>query len=170
MSPELGDWTEGRLSGNPPRLFRLRQLAATFRAFGIPWDPPGFVQGKFIQPEQPRYATLLSKLTAEMPKESSRWAEAHQLPEFFAILYDYREQVGGVLAFSSGVLTASGLYLHAHRKVGELNRVIQDNVAVVEDVLVELIDPEAAAFSVEQLASDHGYPDVDLFDIDSDWW
>jgi len=170
MSPEFADWTEERLAGNPPRLFRLRQLVAMFRAFGIPWELPSFVEGKFIHPEQPRYAALLSKLAADLPKGSDRWADGHQLPAFFSILYDYREQVGGVLAFSSGVLEASGLYLHAHRKAGELNRVIEDNVAVIEDVLLELISPEAAVFSVEQMARDFAYPDVDLFDIDSDWW
>jgi len=51
-----------------------------------------------------------------------------------------------------------------------LNRVIQDNVGVIEDILVDLISPEAAAFSVENLARDFAYPDVDLFEIDSDWW
>jgi hypothetical protein len=170
MSPEFGDWTEDHLASNPPRLFRLRQLVALFRAFGLPWDPPAFVEGKFIRPELPRYAALMSKLLAELPKGAGRWPDGHQLPEFFAILYDYREQIGRVLAFSSGVLEASGLYLHAHNKAGELNRVIAANVGIVEDALVELISPEAAAFSLEQLARDFEYPDVDLFDIDSDWW
>src|SRR5262249_27865395 len=101
---------------------------------------------------------------------SERWPIGHQLPEFFAILYDYREQVDGVLSFSSGVLEASGLYRHAYRKVGELNRIIRDNVAIVEDLLVAAISPEAATFSVEQLAREHGYPDVDLHDIDLDWY
>jgi hypothetical protein len=62
------------------------------------------------------------------------------------------------------------LDLHAHRKAGELNRVIRENVAIIDDVLVELISPEGATFSVEQLARDYGYPDVDLFEVDSDWW
>ena len=111
MSPEFADWTEERLAGNPPRLFRMRRLVAMFRAFGLTWDPPSFIEGKFIHPEQPRYADVLCRLTAEMPKGSERWADGHQLPAFFSILYDYREQVGSVLAFSSGVLEASGLYL-----------------------------------------------------------
>jgi hypothetical protein len=170
LTPELGDWTEERLSDNPPRLFRLRQLIALFRGFGIPWDPPAFVEGRFIDPEQPRYAALLSKLTAEMLQGSDRWGAAHQLPEFFAILYDYRERLEKVLSFSSGVLEASGLYLHAHHKAGELNRVIRDNIAIIDDNLAALISPEDATFSVEQLARDYAYPNVDLFEIDADWW
>ncbi len=37
-------------------------------------------------------------------------------------------------------------------------------------MLAALISPEAAEFSVEQLARDHGYPDVNLGDIDEEWW
>ena len=48
LSPRMDDWTEERLAGNPPRLFRLRQLAALFRAFDIPWDLQSFVEGRFI--------------------------------------------------------------------------------------------------------------------------
>ena len=170
MSPEFADWTEDGLADNPPRLFRLRQLVAMFRAFGIKWDPPAFVAGKFIDPQQPRHTAVLSKLVATMPERAGRWVDGYQLPDFFAILFDYREQVGRVLEFSGGVLEASGLYLHAYRKAGELNQVIQDNIGVIEDILVDLISPEAAVFSVEQLAQDFAYPDVDLLDIDLDCW
>ncbi len=44
-----------------------------------------------------------------------------QLPEFFAILFSYREQIDQVLSFSSGVMEASGLYLQAHRVAAKLN-------------------------------------------------
>lgn len=170
MSPKLREWTEEQFANNPPRLFRLRQLVALFRAFGIPWNPTSFVQGKFIEPDLPRYAALLSKLTAEMPHGSAHWTHSHQLPQFFSILLDFRKRVENVLDFSSGVQEASGLYLHAHRKAGELNSVIQDNIAIIEGTLVELISPEAAAFSIEQLTRDFEYPDVDLFEIDLNSW
>jgi hypothetical protein len=69
LSPNLNDWTEERLAGNPPRLFRLRQLGALFRAFDLPWDLHSFVEGRFIQPEQPRYDALLSRLATEMAED-----------------------------------------------------------------------------------------------------
>lgn len=75
------------------------------------------------------------------------------------------------LSFSSGVIIeGNGLRLYAHRKAGELNRIIRDNVAIIDDVLVAFISPEAKVFSVDQLACDYGYPDVDLFEIDVEWW
>lgn len=172
LSPDLGDWSEARLSSNPPRLFRLRQLVALFRAFDIPWDPSSFVEGKFIQPESTRYAAALEKMAKELPEATSYdlRSENDQLPACFEILFSYRERVDDVLSFSSGVLAASGPYLYAHRKTGELNRIIQDNLAIIEDILVTLISPEATVFSIEQLARDYDYPDVDLFDIDAGWW
>ena len=169
LSPELTDWTEERLSGNPPRLVRLRRLAAMFRAFGLPWDPPGFAEGNFIQPEDPRYAGALARLAARMPRGAPGRAAAHHLPDFFAILFDYRTRVDSVLSFSSGVLEAGGLYLSAYRTAEELNQVIRDHVAIVDDILVALVSPEGASFSVEALARDYGYPDVDLLAIDVEW-
>jgi hypothetical protein len=77
--------------------------------------------------------------------------------------------VDHVLSFSCGVLEASGLYLYAHRKAEEMNRIIRDNVSIVDDILVALISPEETSFSVEQLTREYGYPDVDLFEIDSAW-
>jgi hypothetical protein len=170
LTPKLADWTDERLSDNPPRLFRLRRLMALFRAFGLPWDPLSFTEGKFIRPEQPRYAALLGKLAGEMSEGSRRRVEGHHLPKFFEILYEYRERVENVLSFSSGVLEASGLYLHAHNKAGKVNQVIRGNLPLIEDSLAELISPEGAEFRVEQLIQDYGYPDVDLFEIDADWW
>lgn len=173
LSPAMDDWTEERFAGNPPRLFRLRQLAALFRAFGVPWDLQSFVGGRFIQPEQPRYDALLSRLATEMAEDmglGGMEVYRHQLPAFFAILFDYRTRVDSILSFSGGVTEASGLYLYAHRKAADLNRSIESHVAVIEDILAVLISPEAATFSVGQLVRDHGYPDVDLSAIDEDWF
>lgn len=170
LSPDLSDWTEKRLSDNPPRIFRLRQLAAMFNAFDLPWNPQLFIEGGFISPEQKRYADALSKLAEEMPEMSRKLAESDQLPDFFRILFDYRSRVDDVLYFPGGVLEASGLYLHAYSKAGELNKIIHDNVNIIDDALVALISPEAATFTVENLVQDYGYPDVDLSEIDADWW
>lgn len=172
LAPDVADWSEDRFSENPPRLFRLRQLVALFRAFELAWNPSLFVEGKFIQPASPRYAALLDMMDSTMPeaRKHGLGAQHHQLPDCFEILLRYRERVEGILSFSSGVLEASGLYLYAHWKVGELNRIIQENVAIIEDLLVAFISPEAKEFSVDQLTRDYGYPDVDLFEIDADWW
>jgi hypothetical protein len=169
LSSQFADWTEERFNENPPRLFRLRRLVALFRAFDIPWGPASFIKGEFIQSEQPRYAGLLSKLAAQIPNGLEPW-QRHRLPEFFAMLFGLRDKVDGVLEYFSGLYEATGLAFYAYQKGCDLNQVIQDNVGDIENLLVELISPEAATFTVEQLSKNFGYPDVDLFKIDLDWF
>jgi len=171
LTPDMTNWSEERLSDNPPRLYRLRKLIALFRAFEIDWDPTSFVKGRFIQPESPRYAALVDMMMSEMPaaRRQDFGVDYRQLPDCFEILLRYRECVGDVLAFSSGLLEADGLYLYAHRKAGELNQIIQENIPIVEDILAALVSPEAKSFPLDQMARDYGYPDVDLSEIDEVW-
>lgn len=174
LTPELNDWTEERLADNPPRLIRLRRLIALFQAFGLPWEPTGFTQGKFLklkasQERASRYGALLSKYRAEMPEEYREAVKHHFLPSFFEVLFGYRSQLERALSFPSGFLAASGLFLHALQKMGDVNRAVRDRVIPIDDILAELISPEGASFSVGHLAQEFGYPDVNLFEIDTDW-
>lgn len=67
------------------------------------------------------------------------------------------------------MLEASGLYAYPYQKIAELNQTIQANVALIDDILMVFISPEARVFSIDQLARDFNYPDVDLQEIDGDW-
>jgi len=33
-----------------------------------------------------------------------------------------------------------------------------------------MISPEMTTFSIEQMVRDYGYPDVDVYEIDADWY
>ena len=171
LTPEFESWTEERLSENPPRLIRLRQLEALFQAFGVPWNPRSFVEGKFIQPEHSRYDSLLTKLSAELQEETTHsvWTDRNRLPRFFATLFDYRMRLEGALSFSNLILSASGLFKLAYDKICVLNRIIQNNIVNIDDTLAVLISPEMTAFPIEQIVRDYGYPDVNLCEIDEDW-
>ena len=144
-------------------------MKALFQAFNLSWDPVSFTKGGFIDPKDPRYASVHSKLTSELHPAVRERAVNRQLPYFFEMLFEYRKRVEDVLRAHSGVLSASGLYRLALRKSETLNRVIADNLGVIEDVLVELISPEGREFTVAHLAKEYGYPDVELWSIDADW-
>ena len=171
-TPDLNEWTEERLVDNPPRLLRLQQLRALFQAFGIVWDPVAFTTGQFIQPDYPRYAVVLTRAATEMPiivaGELSQ--ERYHLPILFAILLRYRETLDRGLNFAGGVAEASGLAYYAYAKVEQLNREIRGKLAIVEDVLAALISPEGRSFSIDELARDYGYPDVDVRGVDAEWY
>lgn len=168
LTPKLSDWNERTLAFNLPRLVRLQQLQALFRAFQIPWNPPAFTRGEFIQPESRKYDVPFSQLAEKMPEGRSGpfAAERRQLPNFFAILFDYRRRVNRLLMYGSGVLAASGLNMLAYRRALDLNDVIGQNIGIIDDLLVALISPDGATFSVDQLVRDYGYSEEDLDDLD----
>ena len=69
LSPVVKNWNEEALADNPPRLYRLQQLMALFRAYDVPWDPEAFMEGTFIETDHARYRAVLSELTDELRKE-----------------------------------------------------------------------------------------------------
>ena len=113
MVPDLQEWSEDSLSSNPPRLVRLKQLKALFRAFEIPWNPSDFREGSFIEPEDPRHVPLLKRVASEVSEAPTLTLGSlgNQLPRLFSILLDYREDVDRALSFSDGFIEASGLSL-----------------------------------------------------------
>ena len=170
LSPVVKNWNEEALADNPPRLYRLQQLMALFRAYDVPWDPEAFMEGTFIETDHPRYRAVLSELTDELRESARDRAGAHQLPDFFKTLFRYRSRVNAVLSFSNGVMAASGLYHCAHHKAEGMNSIIRANVSIIDDTLVALVSPDAATFTTAQLVQDYGYPDIDLSEIDLAWW
>lgn len=176
--PDVNRWNEKSLSWSPSSHFRFQQLVAMFNAFEIEWNPEAFVNGEFIKYDDPRYASLLDTLHTSMlemlpvdMRESINYGHgfgvhSDQLTDCFNILFKYRERVGSILTFSDGVLAASGLYLFAHQKTDELNRIVRENLGIIDDILVAIISPEEKQFSMVQMVNDYGYPDVDLCKID----
>ena len=170
MSPEVVEWSEERLADNPPRLVRLRQLTALFRAFGIPWSMSSFRDGSFIKQGQDHEA-LLQRAASEMPAElqERHGPSAEQLPMAFSILLRYREEVGRTLSSSTGT-EASAFYFWALRRIGQLNETIRQGVQPIDEILAELISPDGKYFTLNALVQDFGYPQDDLDQIDDDWW
>lgn len=172
MCPEFSDWTEERLGNTPALLFRLQRLMALFRAFRIPWAPSRFVNGHFVRPDDSRYASMLRELAEEMPEVGKGYMtfRENDLAALFQVLYEYRERLDSGLCYTGGFLEASGGCLYAIRKIDRVNSGIRANLAVIEDLLVEIICPDDVVFSIEQMVRDFDYPDVDLNDIDDDWF
>ena len=91
---------------------------------------------------------------------------SQQLPHCFEILLRYRQNVEATVSCFAGTVMASGMNYYALQKAGTINRVLRDNLGIVDDLLVSLISPEAKSFPVGQLVRDFGYPEVDLVAID----
>ena len=179
FTPDQSEWNTEALRENPPRLIRLQRLKALFHAFGIPFDRSQFEKGKFIDWKNPVYEVFRDRARAwfvreraegRSPVEPDVEARPFVLEFVFERLLEYRVALDQSLSFNRGCLAASGLYYFQLKKIEELNRVIHDHLAIIEDLLVELISPTGRTISFEQLVKEHGYPDVDLFEIDVRWF
>jgi len=176
-TPDQRDWNEQALEPNPPRLIRLQRLKALFHAFGIPFDPQSFQEGGFIDCEDPVYEVFLERARSQFLKEGTegRHSGTNQVTAFylrpvFKNLLKYRIALEEPLTFNRGVSVAGDLFYFEFLKINELNRVIRDHIAIIEDLLVEVISPTRRTFSRKQLVKEHGYPDVDLDEIDFNWF
>jgi hypothetical protein len=171
MTPNYDEWAEESLSDNPPRLIRLRQLTAIFQAFGIPWDPRSFVRGTFIQPDLHPYHPLLSRLSTESENGLMNydWTDHKVLRIFFEILIDYRIHVESVRSYPHRIWTPSGVIRVAYNKICELSGIVENNIETIDGILTAVISPKMAAFSMEQMMRDYGYPDDNLEEIDIAW-
>ena len=176
LSPDRLDWNASALGGNPPRLIRYQRLMAILAAFGIKTDLASFEKGEFIDANDPAYEPLLSRARRGLPKslvssmERRREDGRSQLRGLFRMLLKYRLKLHPALNFASGTMEASGLYFYALQKTKELNEAIRPHLAIVDDLLAELISPTGASVTVAELASRHGYPLDDLFEIDVAWF
>jgi len=174
LTPNLKQWTQRRLKDNPPRLLRLQRLQAMFAAFGIPFDPAAFIQGKFINVDHPGYEGILKEAIEtlkQIPGVTHPKVSRGNLPYAFEILFQYRERVEQVLSFLSGTGgVTSDLFTYVHRKIACLNKIIRDHLNIIDDILTTLISPQGQTFTEEELSRLYGYPIVDLWDIDALWF
>ena len=170
LTPHLEEWTEAHQARNPPRLIRLRRLQAMFRAFGIAWDPRAFEEGGFIDPGDPRYATILHRFEPRrIPGIVSSFVAPEHLARSFAILLEFRVDVQRVLDHPERIFASDGAILRALESMTAVATDLRTSVRLVDDGLAELISPGAVAFGLEEMRGEHGYPDVDLGMIDAEW-
>jgi hypothetical protein len=92
-----------------------------------------------------------------------------EIVTLFTKLMDYRRRWNYLVEFSSGLYACSAKNRYAYYKIGEVNGAIQDEIAPIDDVLTFIISPSKKAISKDDLIKRFDYPDVNLFDIDSEW-
>jgi hypothetical protein len=123
--PNMREWAEDRFADSPPILYRLQRFYALLRAFELGTDPSEFAHGHFIKPLTiHRYEALIARMSSELEQMIGHRQECHpcRLPRCFEILLDYREQLERLLAFSSGVLAASGFFTLCVQESGRSQR------------------------------------------------
>ena len=162
---EMSDWAEP--VNHPITKVRYRRIAALSRALGL-GTPADLVSGSFLAADHdPRRRRALEELAAS--GNEKRVVEGVAAALLFRHLLHYRRDVEKVVTFAGGWLEA-GLGMAA---VFEIERRIGSQVAeLMTDIdrwLCTLMDPADRAFALSELLANHGWPDVDLFQLERDY-
>jgi len=158
-------WAEPPEGSAKVRYGRIAALAGALR-LGTPAD---LVKGAFLDPDavDPRYQPLLEELAKRAPYGGS--VRGWTVRMLYANLLQYRVDVEKVVRASSGWLECSdpvlvGMILEQNRIGAQLTALVAD----VERWLCTLMDPVGRTFELRELIARHGWPDVDLQQLELD--
>ncbi len=177
--PDLTKWKDANFSQKDSLGFKYNKLMALFRALEIPWDPEGFIEGRFIDLNSSRYDIVIEKIKADMSKmnlgcfvrrmdNSSR--TKRYLMECFNVLLEYRQDFERQFNVASGVMAAPPVVIYAYRIAMHFNDIIRSKIDYIENILLKFISPEEKNFTSDQLKNEYGYPDSSMYTDELDEW
>lgn len=176
MTPDRNEWTAKQLESNPPRLVRLQRLRAFAKAFDV---QPGFEtlwSGDFIAQRQleryePFRQRVLSDCETQFPavlRTARSPMSRHDVEQIYRRLFQFlTEHAYPMLDVNSDVLEASGFYLYPLLRVSLALAEFPEAIRPLEELAGLVIDPEGRSFTEQELAK-HGWPKVDLDELDAD--
>jgi hypothetical protein len=177
MTPDRNSWTEELLASNPPRLVRLQRLRALAKAFDV---QPGFEtlwSGDFIAQRpleryEPFRQRVLSDCETQFPvvlRTARSPLDVRNVEWIYKQLFQFlAKHAYPMLNVNSGVLMASGFHLYPLRRVELALARIPEAIRPIEEIVGLVIGPDGRSFTAQELA-EHGWPAVDLDELDADW-
>ncbi|WP_338768324.1 hypothetical protein WAF17_07575 [Bernardetia sp. ABR2-2B] len=188
LVPKQSEWNEEAISSNPPRLYRLQQLKSLMKAFDIGENlSKDFKNGSFLRGRGAFEYKLINndveKYVDNLESQSYKERKKRQLEDYkiqngrslsftFTKFLDVIERADNLLKINSGVMEASTIMGgYTVNKVWDLaNSIDKEKLDEVKDLLCSMIDSEQKTFSQKILTEKYNFPDVDLEEIDMDWW
>lgn len=193
MTPNQNEWSEKTLNTNKPRLIRFQRIKALLIAFDIvqinsqnknstinfftQQNSPiqdltkigvlSFMSGEFIKTRDfSKYISLIS-IIEQNSLSMKAPVEILDLERFYSYLMQYRISVYEVLSYNRRVLEASNKgFIAAIKFTGEVNNKIKEQIKMVDNLLVQFIDPERKILSEQELIDKYDFPKDDLDEID----
>lgn len=181
MLPDPSTWDADYLARDEPVLYRLKQLEALLRAFGLGSNLRADIQcsGFFAHRTPDDFLPLLTnieKYAMENTYERKQWEREagrveHGLGMLFQILLRFSHEVRSLLAFNSGWYEVSSIT--ARYSIDKTQKFLEaidlQGLHEVEALLCKILDPRDRTFTRAELIANFGYPDVDLLDIDAEY-
>jgi hypothetical protein len=173
LSQLLAAWhlikADGAVPADGSARVRYQQMAALTRALGL-GTPSEVASGAFLpDPLDERRRRVVEELAAR--SRLGRPTRRDNAELLFTQLIHYRLDVERVVTATAGWLECSDPALLA--MIEEQNRIGRALVGLVADVdrwLRLLLDPDGRTFALSELIAHHGWPDVDLHELEMDEW
>ena len=175
----IEDWDEQKLSDNPPRYYRLRQLNILFEAYSL-GNIADFKSGDFIRKRPLEEYKDLPDMANHFDKEILKMTDSYDyyqeegldywmVEKLFTTLIGYRKIISNANKYTSGVIECGSLFKYAYDLIGHFNYLISKELDIIDDVVSFIISPSGKTYSVNELISKYGFPDVNLKNIDIEW-
>lgn len=134
-----------------------------------------FLEGQFILRREPadyRHVILMLKPHWSediKPGQDTPAYNIFDVQNLWERLIHFRLEAERIANYNGGVLEASRWYSCAINATETVCSALRGQLKEIDDILARLIDPKLRVMSREELIARHGFPNVDLFDIDCDW-
>jgi hypothetical protein len=153
----------------PPDVYprvRYQRAAALSRALGL-GAVPDVVSGRFLDGElDTARRRVLEEVAAHSPSDAP--PSRHSAALLFQHLLRYRRDVDDVVRTTAGWLLCSDPVLRGMLAIqNDLGRQLEAMMADVDRWLCTLMDPEHRTFELRDLIAHHGWPDIDLEQLES---
>lgn len=152
---------------SPPARARFRRVSALAHAFGL-GPLAGIANGSFVANAlTPGRGHVLDEIAARSGGVTNRMSTTAIGAWVFRGLFHYRVDVDRVVNATHGVLECGDAVLFGMITTqDDIGRRIEGLMTDVDRWLCGLIDPEGRSFEERVLIADHGWPDVDLGELD----
>lgn len=175
LAPDPPLWASFTETESAPRYHRFQQLKALFQAFGLPADVVAFSTGRFLEARDPLSYAFLGKDIGNHLSATGDAAATLLGPREVMLVFEHffglQTEIHRLQHYNAGWLEAG---IDAARyAIAVTEAVVADltnpSRTVITDTLGRLVDPAQRRFSRRELIQQHGFPDVDLLDVDIDW-
>ncbi|OJJ20079.1 hypothetical protein BKI52_16535 [marine bacterium AO1-C] len=184
MVPKPSEWGLESLTGNEPRYYRLMQLQALMRAFDLGEDLFGDFQNRLFLEKRSHddFEDLFADIEQYALENEFERKKLSDSPELirkqtfvemiFQTYLNFSWQVRTLLSFNSGWLeTGSISSRYTIHKTHELLKSIDiTKLEAIDHILCSIIDPQQRTYTKSELIRNYGFPDVDLDDIDMEYY
>jgi hypothetical protein len=163
-------------SGQPPlhhRYLRIRALCQALQLGSV----ADVASGAFLKRRDPsKHERVCAQLRAssDLPDDvlasMNHWG-TRSLDWAYRSLLDFRRQAWRLMEHNSGWLECGDpLLLGMIRITDEAAEPLRASLQPIDELLLELLDPDHRSFALTELVERYGYSDVDLRQLDTDWF